>query len=57
MERGLSKSELIAKLKGITEECSGDQEDNHIKADNLLLKYIGDDEIADAYYAIEKWYA
>lgn len=49
------KAELIRKLN----ELMGwdDQETAHSQADHLLVEYINDEEIADAYHAIPKWYA
>lgn len=51
----MNKEELIKKLKKVEEEnCT---EEGHIKADELLLEYINDTEIAAAYEDIPKWYA
>ena len=36
---------------------SDDVEDAHLAADQVLLKLIGDREIAEAFYRIPKWYA
>ncbi len=50
----MTKEELLAKLS----ECStGDEEKDHAKADALLLEYINDVEIMEAFDKIEKWYA
>lgn len=52
----MTKQELIEKLKLL----SIDQEDpseEHEKADELLLEYIGDKQVRDAFEAIERWYA
>lgn len=53
----MDKKELLLKLKFLLEECEGDEEENHIQADNLLLKYINDPEIEKAFRVIPKWYA
>lgn len=50
----LTKARLIALL----EEIQGvDPEVGHATADDLLIAYIDDAEIAAAYKAIRKWYA
>ena len=51
----MTKEKLIEELK--QQLNNGDQEDAHIAADNLLLQYINDKEIEDAYNMIDKWYA
>lgn len=35
----------------------GDPQDDHMEADELLLKYIGNEEVKEAFESIEKWYA
>lgn len=49
----MKKEELIKKLNGLNR----DPEMNHSKADELLLEYINDWDIADAFNNIRKWYA
>lgn len=49
------KSELIKRLKALAGE--GDPECVHGIADDLLLDFIGDDEVTEAFEAIDKWYA
>ncbi|MCP3681276.1 MAG: hypothetical protein GY861_01175 [bacterium] len=51
----MTKDELLQKLK----ECAfgGDTERDHAKADDLLIEYINDKDIENAYKAVEKWYA
>jgi hypothetical protein len=51
----LTKAELLTKLA----ECATnyDCEEGHVIADGLLLDYIGDAEIKDAFDSIEKWYS
>ena len=54
-KRKLTKARLLKKL----ERCrtSHDVESAHCDADALLVEYIDDKEIAEAYFKIEKWYA
>ena len=52
----MTKPELIEKLRKIQED-TWDKEKNHGEADDLLLAYIGDEDITDAFNDIEKWYA
>jgi hypothetical protein len=35
----------------------GDEERNHVDAEHVLLRLIGDPEIAEAFRLINKWYA
>lgn len=51
----MSKEELIAELKLCRQDS--DVEYAHIRADDLLIKFINDDEIEDAYNSIPKRYA
>lgn len=46
--------QLIDDLKACN---SGDIEDDHADADRLLLDYINDLGVTEAYDAIDKWYA
>lgn len=51
----MNKDELLNelnKLVGVT-----DVESAHIIADNLLLKYINDNDITQGFEKIEKWYS
>ena len=50
----MTKAELLVKLKEIN---TGDPDVDHHRADELLLEFINDGEISEAYEAIEKWYA
>lgn len=50
----INLTELIEKLKKID---SGDEEWDHIYADRLLLNYIGDKRVEEAFEIIKKWYA
>lgn len=51
----MSKQELIAALKECAE--NGDAEMAHEVADQLLIVYINDQDIKDAFESIKKWYA
>jgi len=44
-------------LTTLREHVSADPEQGHIDADEALLDYIGDDEVRQAFYDIDKWYA
>ena len=50
----MTKDELLKELQ----ELKGvDPEHAHLKADAVLLDYIDDKEIADAFKVLDKWYA
>jgi hypothetical protein len=56
----MTKQELIEELEKaskITFRGHIDPEAAHIKADELLLEYINDPEITEAFNKIERWYA
>jgi hypothetical protein len=53
----MTKDDLIQKLTDIVNNKDKDTEWNHIVADELLLDYIGDDDIRAAFELIDKWYA
>lgn len=53
----MTKDDLIQKLIDIANNKDKDTEWNHIMADELLLDYIGDDDIRSAFELIDKWYA
>lgn len=55
----MTKQELIEALKEIKESQNKfiDQECDHIKADELLLQYINDENITRIFESIDKWYA
>lgn len=52
-----SRDELLARLLALAAKADDDPEHAHIDADDLLLEYIGDLEITQAFHSIEKWYA
>ena len=50
----MTKEEILRRL----DECkNSDTESGHMIADELLLAYIADPEITQAYKSIRKWYA
>lgn len=48
--------ELRKKLKEI-KQLGGDEEIDHMDADELLLAYINDKEVSETFDSIGKWYA
>ncbi len=58
----MTKEELIRRLKDVktTHDEDGlirDAEDWHVDADDLLLEYINDKSVTEAFNDITKWYA
>jgi len=63
----MTKKELIAELAEMgvgkcRDAClysqdKGDPEEDHVAADNLLLKFINDKKVTAAFKAITKWYS
>lgn len=51
----MTKEELIRQLQIL--QHFGDIEVGHEKADQLLLDYINDADIAEAFLALTRWYA
>ncbi len=51
----MTKEEVIRELEKLVGDS--DPEDAHLKADGILLEFIGDVEITRLYNLIEKWYA
>jgi hypothetical protein len=51
----MSKEELLKKLKELA--TGGDPEGAHADADRLLLDFINDPAVTEAFDAIDKWYA
>jgi hypothetical protein len=51
----MSKEELIKQLIALNN--NGDTEANHSNADSLLIDYINDPKVKEAYGNIHKWYA
>jgi len=57
----MTKEELIKELRKINDKLNHlipryDEEDARIEADDLLIAYINDEEITEAYENIPKWY-
>jgi len=50
----MSIEELIEQLKRLKDV---EPEAAHSEADNLLLKFIGDARVTEAFEAIERWYS
>ncbi len=54
----MTREQLIEALIGAEEYAAvEDQEEAHIWADQVLLEYIGDEEITAYFNDIDKWYA
>lgn len=53
--KSLSKKETISMLETLF--TSSDFEVTHALADKILIRYINDDEIAEAYNRLDKFYA
>lgn len=53
----MEKEQLIKRLNEIAELSSGDPEVAHSQADDLLIEYIGDEKVKEAFENIDKWYA
>lgn len=55
----MTKGELIKLLNQLEKEVDdgGDVEAAHVDADNLLLDFIDDPDIRDAFVDIKKWYS
>ncbi len=51
----MTKQELIEKLKELHDNF--DVEVAHVKADDLIIEFINDEEIKEAYDNVPKWYA
>ena len=54
--RNKEKEELAAELNRLAEN-NDFPEETHLEADNLLLNYIDDKDVTEAFYRIRKWYA
>lgn len=52
----MTKEELVKALQTIQNDEDGNEERNHIDADNLLLKFIGDKEVTAAFKTIYRYY-
>jgi hypothetical protein len=54
-EPKITRDELLRRLRGLI--TSDDPEWAHGEADDLLLAFINDKEVSQAFYKIKKWYA
>lgn len=54
-EGPLDKTELVRRLNNLASHP--DRETAHGNADELLLQYIGDNDVNKAFHKISKWYA
>lgn len=52
----ISRKDLLSSLKELHDE-QGDIEAMHAEADELLLRYINDTEVEEAFEEVPKWYA
>jgi hypothetical protein len=50
----IDRDKALEELRGL---FNGDPEAGHLRADRILLDLIDDDEIREAFDAIDKWYA
>ena len=51
----LTIDELIKQLKAL--QSGFDKESSHVQADQLLLEFIDDPRVTEAFKDIDKWYA
>ena len=51
----MTRKFLLARLRILSKD--GDPETAHVEADKLLLDYINDEEIREAFDSWNKWYA
>lgn len=56
-DKQITKEELITELEKLVKTENDDYETTHAKADMLLIQYINDEEITEAYDNVGKWYA
>lgn len=52
----MTKQELIESLAECADIALSDPEVAHSDADRVLIEFINDAEVTEAYEAIEKWY-
>ena len=53
----MTKKELAAKLRALAVLSGSNPERFHRDADDLLIEFIGDDGVRDAYEEVKKWYS
>lgn len=49
------RAETLVKLRELANDT--DAEESHSEADGLILRYIADEEIGEAWAAVPKWYS
>lgn len=54
-KKKMTTKDLVEKLDALSE--GNDPEWDHEQADQLLLDFIDDPEVTNAFYSIRKWYA
>lgn len=47
----------LQEIAALQEERKGEPEDDHVKADTLLIEFIGDPKVKEAYDRLQKFYA
>lgn len=52
-DKPMSKRELIAQLEGLCVEGPWDDPPAHVQAAQLLLDYIGDDDIEETFHEVK----
>lgn len=53
----MEKEVLLKELKSLSRSQCSDYEITHSRADKLLIQYINDKEIEEAYNDVGKWYS
>ena len=56
----MERDELLATFREMAARREADLDDpevDHMKADEMLLAYIGDTEITEAFRALTRWYS
>lgn len=53
----MDKKYLLKELNKLSPTINSDFEEAHIKADELLLEYINDKEIKEAFYNVDRCYS
>jgi len=53
----MTKAELEKRLRRLIAPSKKDAEYAHALADKLLLEYVGDAKVTDAFERIDKWYS
>lgn len=53
----MTRESLLSQLVMLAARSGEDPERAHSEADDLLLEYIGDEEITEIWNQVEKWYS